>query len=117
MALAATAGATTLNVTSTGIYDVGKVQLSGAIDGFGAYDKPVYAGPIVLQGTTDAGKSFSIVSYCFDLIHPIEAEFGYQAAHDYTYTSGSFSTDQSTGPGSGNMLSTTQIQRMSRSGR
>ena len=113
LACAASGSATTFNVTSTGIYDVGKVQLSGAIDGFSAYDKTVYAGPIVLQGTTEAGKSFSIVSYCFDLLHPIEAGFGYQAAHDYTYTSGSFSTDQSTGAGSGNLLTTTQIQRMS----
>lgn len=110
---AAAGHATTFNVTSTGVYDVGQVYLSGAIEGFGAYDKTVYAGPIVLQGTTEAGKPFSIVSYCFDLLHPIEAGFGYQAAHNYTYTSGSFSTDQSTGPGTGNLLTANQIQRMS----
>ena len=110
---ASPAQATTYNVTSSGAYNLGTVQMTGNIAGYGFFDAKEYAGPIVLQGTTGSGKPFSIITYCFDLLHPISAGFGYQAPVNYTYTSSALANDQSGGGGTGNALSLSQIERIS----
>ncbi|MFZ4690576.1 MAG: PEPxxWA-CTERM sorting domain-containing protein [Polymorphobacter sp.] len=107
------AGAVTLNVTSVGAYNLSQFTMSGTIAGYGPFSSVEYGGPIVLQGTTGTGAPFTVISYCFDILHPISAGFGSQAPLNYTFTSTAFTTDQSTGPGTGNVLSLAQINNMS----
>ncbi len=110
---ASAASATTLLVTSAGAYDLGLVTLHGSIAGYGAYDRTVNAGPIVLKGKTTSGHDFSVVTFCFDILHPIGVGFGYQAPVHYTFSTGTLATDQSTGPDMGNALTMAQITTMS----
>ena len=110
---ASAASAVTLNVTSVGAYNLSQFRMSGNIAGHGAFNQIEYGGPIVLQGTTGSGAVFSVITYCFDILHPISAGFGSQANLNYTFTSAPILNDQSTGPGTGNSLSLVQIKNIS----
>ncbi len=110
---ATAAQASTYTVTTAGVYNYGTVRMTGTIAGFGCFDRTENAGPIVLKGVTDTGKPFSIITYCFDILHNINVGFGYQAGVNYLYTSGAATSDLSGSSGTGNALSATQIERMS----
>ena len=110
---ASATAATTYNVTSAGLYNSGTVRISGNIAGYGAFDSNEYAGAIVLQGTTAAGAPFSVITYCFDLLHPIAVGFGNQAGVNYSFTAAPITNDQIGGPGIGNPLSAGTVQRLS----
>ncbi|MBC7504718.1 MAG: hypothetical protein H7267_03185, partial [Sandarakinorhabdus sp.] len=66
---ATAAQASTYTVTTAGVYNYGTVRMTGTIAGFGCFDRTENAGPIVLKGVTDTGKPFSIITYCFDILH------------------------------------------------
>ena len=106
------ASALTLSVTSAGLYDYSVIHVAGSIAGVGPFDRDEFAGALLLQGTTDKGKPFSIVSYCFDLTHSISVGFGGQSGVAYTFTVEPATTDQIGGPGMGNALSAYQLGKM-----
>ncbi len=110
---ASPAAAATLTVNSAGAYNLGSVQLDGTIAGYGPFSRGEVGGPVVLQGTTSSGKPFSVITYCFDLLHNISVGFGYQASVNYTFSTAPMSTDNITGPGTGNILTLSQVQKMS----
>jgi hypothetical protein len=107
------AQATIYNVTSAGLYHYGTVQMTGNIAGYGPFDRNELAGAVVLQGTTDAGKPFSVITFCFDVLHSISVGLGSQSAVNYTYSLQPVSNDLSGNAGTGNALSVSQIERMS----
>jgi hypothetical protein len=110
---ATAASAVTYNVSGAGVYNDGRVQMTGTIAGHGAFDRNEVAGIVVLNGTTDKGKPFTVVTYCFDLLHNVNVGFGYQAGVNYTYTSVPVTNDLTAGAGMGNALTAGQIERMS----
>ncbi len=108
------ASALTLNVTSAGVYRYDTARIYGNIAGFGAFDRNEISGVLVLNGTTSAGKPFSVVSYCFDLLHNISVGLNAQANVNYTLSVEAITTDQIGGPGIGNTLTPAQISKMAR---
>ena len=107
------ADATIYNVTSAGLYNYGTVRMTGNIAGHGAFDKTEYAGAILLKGTTAGGAPFSVITFCFDLLHSINVGFGSQGAFNYSFSSQPVTNDLSSSNGTGNALTATQIERMS----
>ena len=110
---ATSATATVFNVNTAGLYSYGTVNMAGSIAGHGAFNRNEFAGALVLTGTTDAGKPFSVVTYCFDILHNINVGFNGPAAVSYTFKSLPVTNDLSGNGGTGNALSTSQIERMS----
>lgn len=110
---ATAAEATIYNVTSAGLYSYGTVNMAGTITGYGGYNSNVYAGALVLQGTTDGGQNFSVITFCFDLLHSINVGFNAQTGVSYSFSSQPVSTDLSSGGGNGNALTAAQIEQMS----
>ncbi len=103
----------TYNVTSVGAYHLDQFNISGNIANYGYFNSNEYGGPIVIQGTTPQGKPFSVVTFCFDILHGISGGFGYQAGLNYTFTAAPLVTDQVFGAGAGNPLTLAQSTRMS----
>lgn len=113
LASASAASAVTYHVASAGLYTYGTVNMAGSIAGYGPFNRNEYAGAVVLQGTTDGGKPFTVTTYCFDILHNISVGFGYQANVNYNFSMQPVSNDLTGNGGTGNALSSTQIERMS----
>jgi len=110
--VATTAKATIYNVTSAGLYHYGKVDLAGSVNGT-PFNRSEFAGAIVLKGTTAGGQAFSVITYCFDILHSINVGFKQQANVNYIFSSQPVTNDLTGSGGTGNALSIIQIERMS----
>ena len=110
---ATAANATIYNVDSAGLYNFSTVRMTGSITGSGAYDRTLFAGAFVVNGTTDGGAPFSLTTFCFDLLHPISVGLGSQAAVAYTYSSQAVTNDLTGNGGTGNALTSLQVERIS----
>ncbi len=96
--------AATLDITSVGLYDYDTITVSGSVRGRGAVAQNVLAGPILFEGTTDRGKPFSAVAFCFDFFHDITVALGSQYGERLTYSIAPIATDNTAGIGAGNPL-------------